>query len=89
LIAYPQFWTTKCQTWCFQLCEAFEARNKVSVFLYYLHHLVKVNKNDPQINADIGYLKQVVGVLQQLHQITEKIYSTDEWKSSVKVHEAF
>lgn len=35
LRANPQFWKIKCQTWCLQLREAFEARNEVFVFLFY------------------------------------------------------
>jgi len=87
LLVNPQFWMTKCQTWCLQLHEAFEARNEVFLFFHHHFHSVKVNMNNPQIDADIGHLKQVIDVLRQSRQVGEKIYSTDEWKSSVKVCE--
>jgi len=47
LLANPQFWMTKCQTWCLQLREAFEVRNEVFLFLHHHLHSVKVNMNNP------------------------------------------
>ena len=36
LLANPDFWEVKCNTWTWRLSEAFEARNKVRIYLIYL-----------------------------------------------------